>query len=151
MRKRPRELKMEFIERCLSCEDKKMDTKLCTDLWEEKQLSAVKNIRRKNRNFKKELLQFEKTRVYVDSTNADRVMWNSETLELTIKFLDNSDSIYTYFDVSEDLFNDIIDGNASTKTEGEWGPAGKSPSVGAAIHKYLINRGVKYQKGGTFR
>jgi hypothetical protein len=146
MRKRPTELKMEFIERCLSCEDKKMSTELCTDLWEKKQLAAIKRIR----SFKKkDLLEFRKERTFVDSTNADRIMYDFETEILTIQFQDGGK--YTYFDVGEETYNDIVDGNASTRTAGEWGPVGKSPSVGAAIHKYLINKGVKYEKGGSFR
>ena len=150
MRKRPTELKMEFIERCLSCEDKKMSTELCTDLWEKKQLAAIKRIR----SFKKkDLLEFRKERSYVDSTNADRIMYDFEKEILTIRFIDENgkDPIYTYFDVSEETYNDIVDGNASTRTAGEWGPAGKSPSVGAAIHKYLIDRKVRFERGGDFR
>jgi hypothetical protein len=150
--RRPGEKKEEFVARCVAKEiDGGMNgdqaVAVCNAFWEEKQLSAVKKIRRGLRKEKME--HFEKIRVYVDSTNADRVMWNSETLELTIKF--NDGSVYTYSDVSETIFNDVIDGKAKTKTAGIWGPKGKRPSVGAAIHKYLIERGFSYSRGGTFR
>jgi hypothetical protein len=146
MRKRAGEVRLDFIERCLSCEDKKMTTELCNDLWEEKQLSAVKRIRSSK---KKDLMEFRKERTFVDSTNADRIMYDTDTLELTIQFQDGSK--YTYFDVNEELYLNVLDGNASTRTAGEWGPIGKSPSVGASIHQYLIERNIRYEKGGSFR
>jgi hypothetical protein len=146
MRKRAGEVRLDFIERCLSCEDKKMTTELCNDLWEQKQLSAVKRIRSSKKN---DLMEFRKERTFVDSTNADRIMYDTDTLELTIQFQDGSK--YTYFDVNEELYLNVLDGNASTRTAGEWGPIGKSPSVGAAIHQYLIERNIRYQKGGSFR
>jgi hypothetical protein len=146
MRKKAGEVRLDFIERCLSCEDKKMTTELCNDLWEQKQLSAVKRIRSSK---KKDLMEFRKERTFVDSTNADRIMYDTDTLELTIQFQDGSK--YTYFDVDEELYLNVLDGNAATRTAGEWGPVGKSPSVGAAIHQYLIERNIRYQKGGSFR
>lgn len=96
-----------------------------------------------------ELMEFRKERTFVDSTNADRIMYDTDTLELTIQFQDGSK--YTYFDVNEELYLNVVDGNASTRTAGEWGPIGKSPSVGAAIHQYLIERNIRYEKGGSFR
>lgn len=83
----------------------------------------------------------------IRSTNVRKMKWDSETKELVVQFQDRS--VYTYYDISEKLFNDISDGNAGTKTEGPWGPKGKFPSVGASIWQYLIDRGVRYKKGGT--
>lgn len=151
IRKRSGETKEDFISRCIPLEiangkSSEQSYIICYNIWEDKQLSAVKRIRASK---KKELMEFRKERVYVDSTNADRVMWDSETLELTIQFQDGSK--YTYYDVDEDLYLNVVDGNAATKTAGEWGPIGKSPSVGAAIHQYLIEKNVRYTKGGNFR
>ena len=150
MRKRPTELKMEFIERCLSCEDKKMSTELCTDLWEKKQLAAIKRIR----SFKKkDLLEFKKERTYVNSSNVDRVMYDFDTKEMVVRF--NDGATYTYENVSEDIFEGIVDGDASPVTSGsnQWGSwtEGVAPSVGAALYQKLIKRGNKGKQGGSFR
>jgi hypothetical protein len=83
----------------------------------------------------------------VSSTNVRTVKWDSETSNLYIMFRDGS--IYTYFKVPEAIFNNIVDGQAGTKTAGPWGPVGKYPSVGAAVHQWLIAGGYKYKKGGT--
>jgi len=98
-------------------------------------------------------MNFEKQRVIVSSSNVDRLMWNSETFELVIKF--NDKSFYTYFNIDEGTFLDIAGGNASPITSGEnefgtW-VAGQKPSVGAAVHQYLIDSGVRFQRGGDFR
>jgi len=98
-------------------------------------------------------MNFEKQRVIVSSSNVDRLMWNSKTFELVIKF--NDKSFYTYFNIDEGTFLDIAGGNASPITSGEnefgtW-VAGQKPSVGAAVHQYLIDRGVRFQRGGDFR
>lgn len=97
---------------------------------------------------------FEKTRVYVDSSNVDRLMYNDETLELVIQFLDGS--IYTYTNVDKETFDNIQDGNsAPTTTDRETPPRwvkGQKPSVGAAVHEYLIgNPFIGVSKGGNFR
>ena len=97
-------------------------------------------------------LNFKKTRAFVDSSNVDRVMYNDETRELTIRFLEGS--TYTYFDIDEETFQNIIDGQARAKTTDSQNPprwrAGQS-SVGAGVHQYLIERGVRYEQGGNFR
>jgi len=53
------------------------------------------------------------------------------------------------------LFLDVSGGSAVCITSGEnkYGSwyVGKTPSVGAAVHKFLIKRGVKYRKGGSLR
>lgn len=93
--------------------------------------------------------KFRKERSFVDSTNADRIMYDTDTLQLTISF--NNGAIYTYSEVSQEIYEKVVNGEARTKTAGPWGPVGKSPSVGAAIHQYLIERGVSYSRGGSFR
>jgi hypothetical protein len=150
MRKRAGEVRLDFIERCLSCEDKKMTTELCNDLWEQKQLSAVKRIRSSK---KKDLMEFRKERVYVDSAWIDRLMYNDETFELVVRF--NDGVTYTYDNVNLQDFNDIIDGVESPLTTGEnqygsWAE-GVPPSVGATLYQRLIKKGNKGKQGGEFR
>jgi hypothetical protein len=79
-------------------------------------------------------------------------MWNSETLDLVIRF--NDGSVYTYKGVSKALFEKVSEGDAAPTTTGEneygsW-KAGDAPSVGAAVHQYLIDK-VDFVKGGNFR
>lgn len=111
--------------------------------WAQRKLDEIRNVD----------LSFEKTRVFVDSSNVDRLMYNSDNNQMVIQFMDGS--FYTYFDISQKTFDSIIDGNAVCKTDDSQTPPrwweGKTPSVGAAVHKYLINRGVKYEQGGSFR
>jgi hypothetical protein len=80
-------------------------------------------------------------------------MYNDETKEMFIQFQDKS--IYTYFGVSMNLFLDVSGGRATCITSGEnkYGSwfVGKTPSVGAAVHKFLVKSGIKYKKGGTLR
>lgn len=87
------------------------------------------------------------------SSNVKKIQYNDETKEMVIQFQDKS--IYTYFDVSFDLFLKVSGGEASCITSGEnkygswW--VGKNPSRGAATFKYLVKAGVKYVKGGSFK
>lgn len=89
----------------------------------------------------------------IKSSNVKNIMYNDETKEMFIQFQDKS--IYTYFNVSFQLFLDVSGGKATCITSGEnkygswW--VGKTPSVGAAVHKYLIKGGVTYKKGGSLR
>jgi hypothetical protein len=83
----------------------------------------------------------------VQSTNVKRMKYDSIMKELVIEFW--GDGTYTYSNVSEQIYNDIRSGNASTKGAGDWGPEGTTPSVGAAVHRYLIENGNKGTKGGT--
>lgn len=76
----------------------------------------------------------------VSSTNVKKVKYDTVTKELTIQFEDNS--IYTYYNVPEAIYTNVVDGQAGTKK-------GKYPSVGAAVHDYLINGGYQYKKGGN--
>ena len=88
-----------------------------------------------------------------DSSNVDRVKYFEEDKRLVVRF--NDGSYYTYFDIDEKVFFSIIEGDATCKTSGEnefgeWF-VGKTPSVGAAIWKYLIDKGVRYEQGGSLR
>jgi len=98
--------------------------------------------------------QFKKWRAdNIQSSNVKKIMYNDETKEMFIQFQDKS--IYTYFDVSMNLFLDVSGGSATCITSGEnqYGSwfVGKTPSVGAAVHKFLIKKGIKYRKGGSLR
>jgi hypothetical protein len=83
------------------------------------------------------------------SSNVDRMMYNDDIKQLVIKF--NDGSTYTYFDVQPERFVAVSQGYAICKTSGfnKYGIwiKGKSPSVGAAVHKYLD--GLSYSKGGS--
>ncbi len=88
-----------------------------------------------------------------DSSNVNRMKYFEDTKELVVKF--NDGSYYTYFDIEEETFKSIIAGDAVCKTSGEnefgeW-EIGKTPSVGAAIWKFLIDTGVRYREGGSLR
>lgn len=89
----------------------------------------------------------------ITSSNVDKVMFNDETNELVVGF--NDGSRYTYFDIDKNEFFSVIDGLAECKTSGEnkWGSweVGKTPSVGAAVWKYLIDTGKIYKEGGVFQ
>ncbi len=99
------------------------------------------------------LNQFRWTRTNVNSSNVDRILYNDESRELIIKF--NTGDTYTYSDINFVEFNSVVSGLAECKTEGEnkWGEwsVGKTPSIGAAVWKYLIDTGKQYKKGGSFQ
>jgi len=100
-----------------------------------------------------DLLQIFSAIFIADSSNVDRIKYFEEDKRLVVKF--NDGSYYTYFDLDEDVFNSIIEGDATCKTSGqnefgEW-EVGKTPSVGAAIWKYLIDKNVRYEQGGSLR
>lgn len=89
----------------------------------------------------------------IRSANVKKIMYNDETKEMFIQFQDKS--IYTYFEVPFQLFLDVSGGKATCLTSGEnkYGSwfVGKTPSVGAAVHRYLVKKNVRYKKGGTLR
>lgn len=89
----------------------------------------------------------------IKSSNVKKIMYNDETRDMFIQFQDKS--IYTYFNVPFQLFLDVSGGRATCITSGEnqYGTwyVGKTPSVGAAVHRFLIKKGVKYRKGGSLR
>lgn len=98
--------------------------------------------------------EFKKWRANnIKSSNVKKIMYEDETKEMTIQF--NDKSIYTYYEVPFDLFLDVSGGNAVCITSGEnkygrwW--IGKTPSVGAAVHKFLVKKKIRYKKGGNFR
>lgn len=135
------ESKDEFLQRCISMEveagfSREQAVAICYNYLKEDNLE-----------------KFKKTRTNVVSSNVKRMMYNDVTLELTIQFED--ESIYTYSGVRQDIFEDIRSGNARPKTTDRMTPPrwvkGQKPSVGAAVHQYLIDKGVAYTQGGTFR
>lgn len=90
--------------------------------------------------------------ITTDSSNVDRVKYFEDEEKLVVKF--NDGSYYTYLNIDAKTFNDIVKGKAVCKTDGEsefgeW-YVGKTPSVGAAIWKYLIDRGNTGTEGGSF-
>jgi len=98
--------------------------------------------------------EFKKWRANnLNSSNVRRVMYNDESKEMFIQFQDKS--IYTYMNVAFDLFMKIANGDATCITTGEnkYGKwyIGKTPSNGAAVHKWLIKTGVAYKKGGNLQ
>ena len=100
-----------------------------------------------------DLLQIFSAVFVADSSNVDRMKYFEEERRLVVKF--NDGSYYTYFDIDDATFKAIIAGDAVCRTEGEnefgeWF-VGKTPSVGAAIWKYLIEQNVRMEKGGSLR
>jgi len=93
--------------------------------------------------------EFKVTSDSVKSTNVKRVKYDSISEELVIKFDDGSN--YTYFNVPSKIYDNVLEGMAGTKTAGVWGPIGKFPSVGAAVHQYLIEGGFRYKRGDSIR
>lgn len=113
--------------------------------WAQRKLKQIRG-----ENFE---MHFEKTRVFVESSWVDKMMWNSETQELIVKFLDGP--IWTYPNVDEELFIEIYTGDAAPSTTGsnKWGSwvRGDAPSVGAAIHQKLLDKNIRGFEGGSFR
>jgi hypothetical protein len=126
--------------------------KLMYDSWGGKAaLGWAHNKLKKLGEIKDEKSQYSNIFV-ADSSNVDRVKYFEDTKELVVKF--NDGSYYTYLNVDADTFNSIIEGDATCRTSGqnefgEW-EIGKTPSVGAAIWKYLIDKGVSKKEGGSF-
>ena len=99
-----------------------------------------------SKNFNLELLQGS-----VNSSNVDSYRYNTNNGELILIFNDGSRYRYSGVDFTE--YENIVLGDATCTTEGEnefgsWF-IGKSPSVGAAVWNYLIDRGVRYERLGT--
>jgi len=92
--------------------------------------------------------EFEIIQGGVASSNVDSYRYNDVSGELILTF--NDGSRYRYYQIDKDDFESIVLGDAECITEGEneygrWF-IGKSPSVGAAVWQYLIDKGVRYQK-----
>ena len=87
-------------------------------------------------------------RLFADSSNVDSIQYDTEKKELDIRF--NEGDVYRYFNVDYDIFERVWKGKASCITSGsspygDWF-VGKTPSVGAALHKFLVKRNVRYTK-----
>jgi hypothetical protein len=84
----------------------------------------------------------------INSSNVKSYKYNTKTKELEIVF--NDGSKYKYYDVDYNDFENITYGDATCITEGEneYGSwfVGKSPSVGAAIWEFLINKNKRYEE-----
>ena len=115
--------------------------------------AGIEWAQRKLKQIDKEKLSEFSAVVVLDSSNVDRVKYFEDKKELVIKF--NDGSYYTYFDIEQGTFEQIIEGDAVCKTSGtsEFGSwtEGEGPSVGAAVWQYLIDKNVRYQKGGSLR
>jgi len=87
----------------------------------------------------------------VKSSNVWKFKYNTITGEFVVKFQDGD--VYTYYDVPQDVFQMVADGDASCISEGsnKWGEwfIGKSPSVGAALYEYVISNGYAYSQTGN--
>ena len=99
-----------------------------------------------------DLIQMFSDIFVTDSSNVDRLKYFEDTKELVIKF--NDGSYYTYSGIDPDEFNAIVEGDATCRTSGsnefgEW-EIGKTPSVGAAVWKFLIDKGNLGTAGGSF-
>jgi hypothetical protein len=68
----------------------------------------------------------------------------------TLKVIFNNNSAYNYYDVPEDAWTQLSEGQATAKTNGQnefgvwW--SGKNPSVGAALNKYIKKPEYIYEK-----
>jgi len=92
--------------------------------------------------------EFEILQGGVASSNVQSYRYNDVSGELILTF--NDGSRYRYYQIDKDDFESIVLGDAECITEGEneygrWF-IGKSPSVGAAVWQYLIDRAIRYQK-----
>lgn len=89
----------------------------------------------------------------IKSSNVRRMAYEDETRILTVQF--NDRSIYTYYDISFETYLKLNNGEYSPRTSGsnEYGTWEKNvrPSTGAGIWQALIDTGVKYTRGGSFK
>jgi len=95
--------------------------------------------------------EFEIVEGRITSSNVKSYAYDSIKLELYITFNDNS--TYRYDNITIQEFFEIRNGEASCITEGsnQYGSwyVGKTPSVGAAVYKYLVRANVPFQKVGA--
>jgi hypothetical protein len=89
----------------------------------------------------------------IKSSNVKKMAYDDVTRILTVQF--NDRSIYTYYDISFDTYMKLNNGEYSPRTSGsnEYGSweKGVRPSTGAGIWQALIDTGVKYTRGGSFK
>jgi hypothetical protein len=95
---------------------------------------------------------YKKWRSNPNSANVEKILYNDETKDLVLRF--HGGGTYTYPNIEFSEFRDIVEGKAACVTEGEsrWGSwyVGKQPSVGAAVHKYLVKKNAPFVQGGSF-
>lgn len=95
---------------------------------------------------------YKKWRSNPNSANVDKILYNDETKDLVLRF--HGGATYTYPNIEFAEFRDIVEGKAACVTDGtsRWGSweVGKTPSVGAAVHKYLVKRNASFIPGGNF-
>ena len=88
----------------------------------------------------------------LDSANVDKIQYNSKARRLVVRF--HEGATYTYDRVSPATAEQILRGQAECITSGEsaWGSwkVGKTPSLGAAIHKFLVKQNHPFTRGGQF-
>jgi hypothetical protein len=77
-----------------------------------------------------------------ESTNIDKMSYDDIKKELVIQF--QGGATYTYSDVPLEIYKDVVNGKATSAI-------GDNPSVGAAVHKYLIKAGFGWEIGGTVK
>lgn len=92
------------------------------------------------------LIRLAKWRSNPISSNIEQLLYFDDIRELVIEFIGGG--VYTYFDVPFGTYLKIKSGQAQTKVA--YG-GGKTPSVGAAVHQYLIEAGIEFKKGGNLR
>ena len=84
----------------------------------------------------------------VNSSNVESYRYNDVSGELILTF--NDGSRYRYYQIDFTDYENIVLGEAECITDGEneYGSwfEGKTPSVGAAVWQYLIDKGVRYEK-----
>lgn len=84
----------------------------------------------------------------VNSSNVKGYRYNTEDKTLIIEFNDGSKYLYEFVDFEQ--FQSIARGEATCRTTGsnQYGSwfIGKNPSVGAAVYKWLIDKGQMYLK-----
>jgi hypothetical protein len=136
------ESKDEFIPRCMSSK------KMIGEYPEQDQRYAVCISNYSNK------VEMKKWRMNdPNSSNVKKVLYNDETMELVIKFINNE--IYTYPNVDFTKFRTIMEGAGICRTEGQnkWGSwyVGKTPSIGAAVYDMLVINNTPFVKGGSFR
>lgn len=83
------------------------------------------------------------------SSNVARLAYDRTDEVLYLEYHDGS--VYQYL-INFETFENVLYGRAICKTEGQnengrWF-VGKSPSVGAAVHRYLIDAKVDYRQTG---
>ncbi len=101
-------------------------------------------IERKSHIYMLDMVEWDRM---IQSTNVSRMAYDTDRELLYIQF--KTGAVYRY-SVGLEEFYAIGFGDAATRTAGEWGAVGKSPSMGAAVWQYLIDQGVPYVRVAWF-